>query len=433
MKQLKGVSMKTDNVPGYDIQKAAKTGDDEWLRQNDRAIRTPEQLCELIPELTFKSLKDIRKACDKFQMKATPYYLGLVNRNNIPNDPIWKMAVPSTRELKVLPSELADPIGDTNKSLNNQPVPMLTHRYPDRVLLYPTPMCGTYCRHCFRRRLAGKDEFVPKPDGLRQALKYIAEHREIHEVILTGGDPLLTMDEQLFELLDSIKKIRHIRTIRIHSRMPVVNPYRLTSSLAKGLGQFRPLWLVTHFNHANEITRLTAKGIDRLLKAGIPVLNQGVLLKGVNDNAESLRELGWKLIETNIKPYYLHHLDRARGISHFRVGVKRGLRILKELRGTMPGYAIPDYILDIPRGYGKVPLQYHYLSTDDEGRIYAETPEGDYRLYPDTAPEDPEAPSDIPTLSPFSAYPDEKELEDKLEKIIEIKKAKAEEKKKSAG
>lgn len=391
----------------------------EWLVQNDNVIRTPEELVKYFPNLKFKSINDIRKSCEKFQMKATPYYLSLINKDNIPDDPVWKMAVPSTKELKVLPSELSDPIGDTNKSLNNQPVPMLTHRYPDRVLLYPTPMCGTYCRHCFRRRLAGRDEFIPKPGGIQKALDYISKNEGIHEVILTGGDPLMMLDEDLFALLKSIKEIPHIRTIRIHSRMPVVNPYRITPELAKGLSKLRPIWIVTHFNHPQEITDFAVSRLELLIKKGIPVLNQGVLLKGINDNEETLRELGWRLIESSIKPYYLHHLDRAKGISHFRVGVKKGVKLLKTLRGTMPGYAIPSYMLDIPKGFGKVPLQYHYLSTDEDGRIYVETPEGEYQIYSDTAVENPEPPSEVPTISPMEAYPAEEVMEERLQDIVE--------------
>jgi len=393
------------------------SGPSQWVQQERSAVRTVDQLAEHFP-LTPKEYKTIARACERFQMKITPYYLGLIDPDQ-PACPIRKMAVPDVRELKILESEFADPIGDTNPDLNNQPVPALTHRYPDRVLLYPTSLCGIYCRHCFRRRLAGKREYAATKNQMAAAIRYIEKHSEIHEVILTGGDPLMLADQALFYVLEQLQSIPHIRTLRIHTRMPVVNPFRITEELAEGLSRFTPLWLVTHFNHPVEVTETARKHLARLADRGIPLLNQGVLLKGVNDDPETLRELGWKLIEARVKPYYLHHLDRAQGVSHFRVGVRKGLRLLRELRGTMPGYAIPSYILDIPKGYGKVPLQYHYLSTDEEERIYVETPDGDYVTYADERAELPEQPQKAPSIRPLEVYPDEEELNERLAEVVE--------------
>ena len=394
-----------------------KSGIAEWVRQDRLAVRTIEELAEhsSLPE---KELKRVAKACGKFQMKITPYYFDLIDFDD-PNCPIRKMAIPDQRELKVLPSELEDPIGDTNEELRNQPVPALTHRYPDRVLLYPTPLCGSYCRHCFRRRLAGKAEHVPSEKQISAAIGYIEKHEEIHEVILTGGDPLMVSDSKLFSLLERLHSIDHIRTLRIHTRMPVFNPFRITPELAEGLRKFAPLWIVTHFNHAKEMTPTAKKHLGYLIDAGIPVLNQGVLLKGINDNPDTLRDLGWALIEARVQPYYLHHLDRAQGLSHLRVGIRRGLNLIRQLRGTMPGYAIPNYILDIPKGYGKVPLQYHYLSTDPKEQIYVETPEGDYVMYADKSEDNPETPNNVPSIHPLEVYPEEKELNEKLTHMME--------------
>ena len=388
-----------------------------WIEQELNSVRTVEELAEHIP-LSPKEYKDISKACEGFQMKITPYYLGLIDPDN-PSCPIKKQAIPDVRELKVLPNELEDPIGDINEELNNQPVAALTHRYPDRVLLFPTPLCGIYCRHCFRRRLAGKKEFVPSTKQIESTIQYIEKHPEIHEVILTGGDPLMLPDERIFSILERLKNISHIRTLRIHSRMPVVNPYRITEEFAEGLRKYAPLWMVTHFNHPVEITDIAKEHLDLLVDNGIPVLNQGVLLKGVNSDPDILRELCWKLIEARVKPYYLHHLDRAQGLSHFRVGVRKGLNILKELRGTIPGYAIPSYILDIPKGYGKVPLQYHYLSTDNKERIYVETPEGDYIIYADDKTEVIVPPSEKPEINPIELYPEDSIMDEKLKKVID--------------
>jgi len=408
---------KTENVINTALPQEKEGKIPEWIRQDREAIRSVEQLAERLP-LTNRQHREIAKACEGFQMKIPLYYLGLIDPDD-PACPIRKMAIPDAREIKVFPSELMDPIGDVNAELNNQPVPALTHRYPDRALLYPTPLCGVYCRHCFRRRLAGKRDFVPTEKQIEAAIRYIEQRSEIQEVILTGGDPLMLSDARLFQVLDRLKRIPHIRTLRIHTRMPVINPFRITHELAEGLKRYAPLWLVTHFNHPKEVTPIAAQHLARLADRGIPLLNQGVLLKGVNDRAETLRELGWKLIEARVKPYYLHHLDRAQGLSHFRVGVRRGLNLLRELRGTMPGYAIPSYILDIPKGYGKVPLQYHYLSVDEAERIYVETPDGDYLIYADEKTEDPHPPSETPTLKPLEVYPEDSDFDERLAKVVE--------------
>ncbi len=378
---------------------------DLWVRQERNAITSVEELIQYTP-LAQNIIKQLRKVTNTFSMKITPYYLSLIDFKD-PDDPLKLMAFPNPKELNIKKGELADPIGDTNKDLNNQPVQAITHRYPDRVLLYPTPECGGYCRHCFRRRLAGKKEFGLTQKQLTTALNYIRKHSEIHEVILTGGDPLMLGDTALEHILSELKTMSHIWTIRIHSRMPVWNPYRLTPKMAKMLAKYHPIWLVTHFNHPRELSKIATKYIDNLIHEGIPVLNQGVLLKGVNDSAEILRELFWALIRARIKPYYLHQLDKAQGISHFRVGIRKGIRLLRDLRGTIPGYAIPHYILDIPGGYGKIPMQYHYLNTDTDGSVIVETPNGQLQPYLDNVNENAKE-FELPAeLKPLENYPSE--------------------------
>ncbi len=375
----------------------------EWIQQDRNSIQSLEQLTQFL-EFPPKDWDSIVKACKKFRFKITPYYLDLLDRKD-PNCPIRKMIIPNGRETIILPSELSDPIGDSNQELCNQPVDALTHRYPDRVLLYPTFMCGSYCRYCFRRRLVGKAEHTPSEKQLATAFEYIKHHQKIREVILTGGDPLMLSDRRLESILSKLRHISHIRVLRIHTRMPVFNPFRITQRLAKVLKQFVPLWVVTHFNHPREVTETARIHLERLINRGIPVINQSVLLKGVNNNPETLRELGWKLIEARIKPYYLHHLDRAQGLSHFRVGVRQGIRLLRELRGTIPGYAVPDYVLDVPKGHGKVPLQYHYVNTDRNNRIYLETPQGNYLAYADEDCEDTPPSAQTPEIHPLEIYP----------------------------
>ena len=353
----------------------------DWRMQDRNAVRSVSALSEYLP-LSPKVRNGAEEAQRLFRMKITPYYLSLMDPSD-PDCPIAKMAVPDIRELTVRPGELEDPTGDESRELNSQPVPRLIHRYPDRALLLPTTRCGSYCRHCFRRRLAGRADQSATEFEISAAIRYIKKHVEIREVILSGGDPLMLYDDALFSLLDRIKKIGHVRVLRIHSRMPVVNPYRITSELVEVLARFRPLWLVLHVNHPREVTPIAEERWRRLTEFGIPILNQAVLLKGVNDHADTLKELGWRLIESGVQPYYLHHLDLARGIGHFRVSVRKGLRLMRTLQGTLPGYAIPRYVLDIPGGYGKVPLQHPYLDDRKDGTLYLETPGGRCLAYAD--------------------------------------------------
>ena len=378
---------------------------DLWIKQERDAITSVDELTHCTP-LAENEIRQLERVTNKFSMKITPYYLSLINFND-PTDPLKLMAFPNRKELNVKKGELVDPIGDTNQELNNQPVQAITHRYPDRVLLYPTPECGGYCRHCFRRRLAGKKEFGLTSKQLATALDYIRKHHEIHEVILTGGDPLMLSDASLEKIFAELKAMPHIRTIRIHSRMPVWNPYRLTPELAKIIAKYHPVWLVTHFNHPRELSETAIQYIQNFLREGIPILNQGVLLKGVNDSVETLSELFWALIQARIKPYYLHQLDKAEGISHFRVGIRKGIRLLRDLRGVIPGYAIPHYILDIPGGYGKIPMQYHYLNTDNDGSIFVESPTGELQPYRDNVNEKEDA-FELPSeMKPLEDYPSE--------------------------
>ncbi len=294
----------------------------------------------------------LAEICKIFPFKITPYYYSLIDSGN-PNDPLLKMTLPDLQEMKYKHGEMDDPIGD----LKHQPVKGIVHRYPDRVLFSPTLECGGHCRYCFRRVRIGSERPSLTQPQLKTALDYVQNNRDIHEVILTGGDPLMLGDQALKEILQTLKKQPHIKTIRIHTKMPVWNPSRITDTLADILSDNQPLYLVTHFNHPREVTELAVEKLSKLISNGIPLLNQSVLLKGVNDSTEVQKKLLLSLIRARIKPYYLHQLDRVKGASHFRVPVRKGLKILRQLRGTLPGYAIPHYIWDIPGGYGKIPLQ----------------------------------------------------------------------------
>ncbi len=321
-----------------------------WKKQILNRITTVGELDRRIA-LTEEEKKNIEEVTGKFRMGITPYYLGLIDKNN-PDCPIRKQAVPSINELNILEGEFDDPIGD----IIHSPVKGIVHRYQERVLLFPTYECATYCRHCFRRRIAGRNDRSLSSAELKIAIQYIRSHAEITEVILSGGDPLLLTDESLETILKSIKKIRHVRWIRIHTRVLATLPHRITPRLIKILKGAKPVIIVTHLNHSKEITPLMRKAVKRIGDAGMMLLNQSVLLKGVNDNAKILRDLFTDLTECGVKPYYLHQCDSAKGISHFKVPLKKGIGIMKELRESMPGVCMPIYMVEIPGGRGKIPV-----------------------------------------------------------------------------
>lgn len=347
----------------------------KWQRLLAQRITTVEELAKKI-KLTEKEKEEIKKVTSKFRMGISPYYLSLINQND-PNCPIRKQAVPSINELCVRKEELVDPLGDEKRS----PIKGITHRYPDRALIFPTYQCFSYCRHCFRRRIVGQVDETLTQKEIEKALNYIQNHKEIKEIILTGGDPLFLSDKQLSGLLGKLKKIKHLRWLRIHTRAFVTFPYRITPSLVKILKSAKPLYIVVHVNHPKEITPQFKKAVDRVLKTGIPILNQGVLLKGINDNLETLKELSYRLLESGVKPYYLHQCDLAQGISHFRASVKTGIKLLRQLRGFVSGLCIPFYMIDTPGGFGKVPVDYNYVKSYKRKVIKLETFRGKIRGY----------------------------------------------------
>ena len=298
-------------------------------------------------------------AAASFNVRAPRRYLELIDWAD-ERDPIRRQVIPSADELVHDPREREDPIGDAAHS----PVPRLTHRYPDRVLLYPTYQCAVYCRHCFRKEsLADDDAAAYAIDVLGPALAYIAEHPEIREVILTGGDPLILANERLEELRRRIEAIDHVRMLRVHTRIPVVLPGRVNPGLVDALKGRLMVCVVTHFNHAREITPATVAAARTLREAGFMLLNQTVLLKGVNDDAEALRTLFRELVYAlGIRPYYLHHCDSTRGLTHFRTTIDRGLELMSALRGHISGLCVPHYVLDLPGGDGKIPLGPSYVA-----------------------------------------------------------------------
>jgi lysine 2,3-aminomutase len=346
-----------------------------------KTVRTLEELAAaglIAPE----RVAALREVAARYAVAIPPALAALIDRND-PNDPIARQFVPSAAELDVQPEENADPIGDHAHS----PVEGIVHRYPDRVLFKLTHVCAVYCRFCFRREMVGPS----KPNALSaearaRALAYIAAHPEIWEVILTGGDPLIASARRLSETLRALAAIDHVRTLRIHTRVPIAAPETITPALVRALKvKAKPIWVAVHVNHARELGRDQRAAIARLSDAGIPMLGQTVLLKGVNDTVEALEALMRALVECRIKPYYLHHADLAPGTAHLRTDIETGQALMRALRGRVSGLCQPEYVLDIPGGHGKAPIGPGYLTaadgavtvTDFSGRAHAYPPKAD--------------------------------------------------------
>jgi lysine 2,3-aminomutase len=288
---------------------------------------------------------------ERFSVAITEDMAALIEPGD-PNDPIAVQFVPSAAELETAAEELSDPIGDERWS----PAPGIVHRYPDRVLLKPTLICPVYCRFCFRREVVGKRPAMLDAAALRRAYDYIRERPEIWEVVVTGGDPFVLGPRRLAAIVQTLDAIPHLGVIRFHTRVPIVDPGRVTDALTAALAAEKALWVVVHTNHPHELTPAAKPAVTRLVRAGIPVLSQTVLLRGVNDDAAVLEALFRGLVAMRVKPYYLHHADLAPGTAHFRTGIAAGQALVASLRGRVSGLCQPTYILDIPGGHGKVPI-----------------------------------------------------------------------------
>jgi len=293
-------------------------------------------------------LDSLNPVVERYPFRVTRYYFNLIQE---PYDPIWRQCIPDLEEIKDLESPI-DPLNERKFS----PVPFLIHRYPDRVVLLVSPTCPTLCRFCTRKHYVRSDHLPIKSNPIEEAIEYVEKRPEIRDVILSGGDPLLLSDEELDGILKRLRKIPHLEIVRIHTRMPVTFPMRITLSLCRMLKTHHPLYLNTHFNHPLEITPQSSEACIRLADAGIPLGNQTVLLRGVNDDPGVMKQLVQKLLTLRVRPYYIHQLDRVRGTRHFRTSVGRGLTIISSLRGHTSGIAIPQYVIDLPGGKGKVPL-----------------------------------------------------------------------------
>jgi lysine 2,3-aminomutase len=315
-----------------------------WQEMLLKSISTAGQIADCFPLDTMA----IQRVLERYPMRINPYYFSLIRRIG---DPLWLQAVPDIRELDDDAGAEADPLWEEAQS----PAPLVIHRYPDRVVFLVSSQCAMYCRHCMRKRRVGRGEKITRA-SLEQGIDYIRSTPAVREVILSGGDPLVLSDERLEWILGAIRMVSHVEIIRIHTRVPCALPRRVTIGLAKMLKTFHPLYVNIQFNHPDEITPESAAACERLADAGIPLGSQTVLLKGINDNADVMEELLRSLMRIRVKPYYLHHGDPVCGAGHFRTSVEKGLEIMRALYGRIDPIGIPRYVVDLPKGGGKVPL-----------------------------------------------------------------------------
>jgi lysine 2,3-aminomutase len=322
--------------------------------------------------------EEIQRVAKEFSVALTDDMAALIDASDF-TDPIAAQFVPSAAELATAPEERADPIGDERWS----PVLGIVHRHPDRVLLKPSLLCPVYCRFCFRREVVGKKAAMLDGAALENAFDYIRKHPEIWEVIITGGDPFLLAPRRLGELVFALEQMPHVRVIRFHTRVPVVDPRRVSPALVEALDAEKAVYVVIHANHPRELTAHARQAIRRLTRAGIPLLSQTVLLRGINDDSSVLEALFRGLVAMRVKPYYLHHADLARGTSHFRSGIGVGQRLVGALRGRVSGLCQPTYVLDIPGGYGKAPITPCSITSSGAGGGWTvEDGEGVRHAYP---------------------------------------------------
>ena len=345
------------------------------VRNSVNDVKTFEELLGV--ELGEKVRNDFLNTVEKFPMSVTPYYLSLIDTDNVQNDPVFMQSFPSPSELIISKHDMLDPLHEDEDS----PVPSIIHRYPDRVLFLVSNTCAMYCRHCTRKRRVGDLDSIPHRNEISEGLDYIRQNPKVRDVLLSGGDPFLLSDSYLEWILSELHKIEHVEIIRIGTRTPVVLPYRITDKLVDMLKKYHPLWINTHFNHPRELTRSSRTALAKLADAGIPLGNQSVLLAGVNDCPRIMRVLLHKLVQNRVRPYYLYQCDLSEGLSHFRTPVGKGIEILESLIGHTSGFCIPTYVIDAPGGGGKIPVMPNYLISWSTNKVVLRNYEGVITTY----------------------------------------------------
>src|SRR5581483_908906 len=352
--------------------KRARARPADWRWQARNAVSTVAELASRL-RLSEEELEGARRAERAgLPIGITPYYLALCDRED-PSCPMRMQCVPHAKEGDVAPGDLVDPLGEAAHEV----APHLVCRYPDRALLVATDRCAVYCRFCTRSRLVGQGGGVVSLDDLKPAFDWLRAHPEVRDVIVSGGDPLAVATDRIVRLLGALRKIESIETIRLATRVPVTMPMRITRELVHALKKFHPLWLMTHFNHPKELTPQSLRALKRLVDGGFPVMNQTVLLRGVNDDAKTLETLFRGLVRARVRPYYLLQMDPVIGTSHLRTPLARGIAIMEQLQGRLTGIALPKLICDTPHGKGKVPLQPEWVVERRPGRTTLRTFRGE--------------------------------------------------------
>ncbi len=350
----------------------------DWQWQTSHRIRTLAQLESMIC-LSEEERAAFTRSETVLPLGITPYYMSLVSAVN-PNQPIRRSVIPTIHETVRTSGEADDPLGEETMS----PVPGLVHRYPDRVLLLLSDFCSTYCRYCTRSRVVGHGAIHPSRNRLERAFAYIEQTTSIRDVLLSGGDPLMLGEEKLSWVLSRLRQIPHVEIVRIGTKVPAVLPQRITPSLVRMLRQYHPLWMSLHFTHPDECTPEALRACTMLADAGIPLGSQTVLLKGINDSVETMRQLVHNLLKMRVRPYYLYQCDPISGSAHFRTPIEKGLEIIRGLRGFTSGYAVPTYVVDAPGGGGKIPLMPDYVvGREDDALVLRNYENGLYR-YPES-------------------------------------------------
>ncbi len=366
-----------------------------WRWQLKNRVTTLEQLEQLV-ELTDSERAGVAVAGTKLALAVTPHFFNLIDPKD-PNCPIRRQVLPRFEESLVMPHEMADPVGEDS----HMPVPGLVHRYPDRVLFLVTDRCAAYCRYCTRSRVVSGVGEQELRTNFEEIYAYLAAHTEVRDVLLSGGDPLLFSDDKLEKILQRLRAIEHIEFVRIGTRVPIFLPQRITPELCAMLQKYHPLWMSVHVNHPKELTTEVRDALGRLANAGIPLGNQSVLLRGVNDDLPTMKCLVQKLLRCRVRPYYIYQLDLITGSSHLQVSVRKGLEIMDGLRGHTTGYAVPQYVIDAPGGGGKVPINPNYILHHDRERVVIRNYEGGVYEYPE--PRDYPGTAKVPKAMPAVA------------------------------
>ena len=349
----------------------------DWHWQARNRLRTLAQL-EQVLVLSADERMALAEGGAMLPVGVTPYYMSLVSRDD-QSQPLRRTVIPSTAELRRGPGEADDPLGEEDDS----PVPALVHRYPDRALLLVTDFCSSYCRYCTRSRVVGHGGIAPSEARLEQAFAYIRRTPSIRDVLISGGDPLALSDQRLDWILGQLRQIPHVEFLRLGTKMPAVLPQRITVELCRMLRKHHPLWMSLHFLHPDECTPESFLACTRLADAGVPLGSQTVLLAGVNDDVETMKNLVHRLLKMRVRPYYLYQCDPISGSAHFRTPISKGLEIIEGLRGHTTGYAVPNYVIDAPGGGGKIPLQPNYVVGRDGDDLLLRNFRGDVYRYPD--------------------------------------------------